>query len=265
MKTMLKKPKVTSLGLARTSNQLFAKLNFDLKIVLEDKMMAENLNNIALSIQKFESIIANPQKVDPAVLAAELKKVDKALEKSAEKINGIQQTLEKMEKVVEERLTSRFEILKLTDPDDQKDTDNRKLVEEQMKSIKQLLETAKKKIADLQEPAEKAIQRLTAIKPRLHALGMSENLEKCQKKVKKLNEELLFLCQTAVEMSTKKEVVEIVSTLFNKDRITHFVPKLKMELSKSGKLLEEVDQHFSKILPNAEPKDEKKQEYKIVK
>lgn len=252
MKGLSKPIKVNSLSLAKNAAQFYTKLEFDLHPLLNDQSLAETLEKITLSITKLENAIRIPDKCDTSEISAEFQKTDKSLEKLKTKVNDMKNSLDKIEKTLQEKLISKFEILKKTDPKDATDRANREKVETNMKLIKQVIESAKKKLSELEKPTEQVLKRLHAIKPTLYTLGITENFDRCQKKAEKLSEELGTLCNATAEMALADMAKSGMALLKEITPIKSFLPKLRIEINKSGKLLAEADAHLVRVFLNFE-------------
>lgn len=249
-----KNTKVNSLSLAKVAAQLSSKLEFDLQPFLQDKVISETLEKISASIVKLDSIKPS-ENIDSSEIAGEFHKTDKNLEKVKDKVNHLQEVLNKIEKTLQEKLIVKVELLKKTEPKDATDLTNREKVETFMKSIKQMIESAKKKLKELQEPTEQALKKLHAIKPKLYALGIPDTFDRCQKKAEKLSEELGDLYKAVTEMILNPEAAPAISAVIKHVPIKLFLPKLKSELEKSSKLLEKAGVHLTRLIPQAQEKD----------
>lgn len=244
--------KVNSLSLAKAATQFWTKIEFDLHPLMQDKTLAETIVKISHSIAKLEGMTKVPEKSNATELATEFQKTDKALEKVKVKVNDLQASLDKIEKTLQEKLESKFNILRKTDPKDTTDAENRNKVETNMKLIKNLVEAAKKKLHEVQQPAEAALKQLHAIKPTLYALSIPDNLERCQKRAEKLSEDISELCHAASEMTISDIVVAGVTVLLkDATQAKFFLPKLHTEIEKSGKLLQQASAHLRRVFPDA--------------
>lgn len=251
MKGISKSPKVNSLSLAKVAAQLNSKLEFDLQPFLQDKIINETLEKITISINKLEIVKEISEKWKASEIADEFQTTDKNLEKVKDKVNHLQEVLTKIEKTLQDKIIKKSDVLKKTDPKDNADSTNREKVENLMKSIKQMLEAAKKKLKDLQDPTEIALKKLHAIKPKLYALGISDNFERCQKKAEKLSEELGDLCKASTEMIMNTDAAQIVTSAIKSTPIKFILPKLKNELEKSRKLLDQAGVHLNRLMPES--------------